>query len=91
MPVVNVDTSMRRITEGCSLGTGPDNVKGSVWILVSNVAAAAIEAANYLNPVKTQLRVGDIIIGSLDNDGAPARKDWIVTAVSPNVVIAAEA
>lgn len=86
---INADTVLRRIIEGTPLGTGPDNVKGSVFVLASNVAAAAVEAAGYLNVAAGILRKGDTIIASLDNDGTVAGKTYIVTALTPNVVIAA--
>lgn len=77
---------IRRIIEGVPLGTGPDNVKGSKWTYVTNDTAAAVEGAGFFNSISTQLRAGDQIDASLDLDGTPARKDYLVSAIAAGVV-----
>ena len=86
---ITATTTLRRVLDGAPLGTGPDNTKGSLWMLTSNDLAATIEAASYLNAAAGMLRKGDVIMASLDNDGTPVGKDYIVTAISPNVTIVA--
>ena len=88
--IIDANTVLRRTADGVALGTGPDNVKGSEWTLVSNSAAAVIEGAGYLNAAAGQLRKGDLISASLANSGTPTRKEYVVTAVTPAVTIAAE-
>jgi hypothetical protein len=72
---------LRRLIEGAPLGTGPDNVKGSVWAFVTNDTAAAIEANDFFNAAAgAHLRKGDIILAALDQDGTPESRMYSVTA-----------
>lgn len=77
---------IRRLIAGVPLGTAPDNVKGSKWAYATNDTAAAVEGAGFFNPIAAQLRVGDQIDASLDLDGTPARKDYMVTSIAAGVV-----
>lgn len=72
---------LRRMNEGTPLTTGAGGVL-STWHLVSNDAAAAVEASNYLDDAADALNVGDIIFAALDIDGSPVLKNYIVTAIS---------
>ncbi len=79
---------MRRIGQGVSRGTGYSrNV--SDWRLATNDTAAAVEAANFFNARAKDLVLGAFIYASLDLDGAPAGKIYMVTANTGTVVTVA--
>lgn len=62
-----------------------------LWHYITNDAAAAVEAGGYFNSATQRLKKGDIIWASLDIDGTPALKSYIVTSATgaATVVIAA--
>lgn len=74
-----------RFSNGCILGTGPGSVKG-LCHYVTNDTAGTVEAAGYFNAAAGFLPVGSIIFASLDLDGTPAFKAYMVTANTGSVV-----
>ncbi len=87
MQKINNAGYLRRITEGTPLDQG-DGKLACLWQLVTNDTAAAVTGTGYLNPAKARLNVGDMILASMDLDGTPAGKIYMVTAISTNVTIA---
>lgn len=79
----------RRFMEGAPLGSGPDNVKGSIWIGATNDTIAAIEAGNFFLALFSYgLRKGDRLVVIADIDGTIDSKDYLVsTATASSVVI----
>jgi len=75
--------NLRRISFGGSTAAGQQN---GLWALSTNDAAAAVDAANYFDSFAAQLKVGDLILGSLDLDGTPVPRIYMVTANSGTVV-----
>ena len=51
-----------------------------------NDATAAVITAGYFNSLAARLKKGDIIMMSLDNDGAPMLRNYIVAANDGTVV-----
>lgn len=54
---------------------------------LTNDDTAAVETASYFDFMAYRVKVGDIIMCSLDNDGAPMLRNYIVTAVSAAGVV----
>jgi hypothetical protein len=82
-----VDT-LKRITIGPSLGTGRNSVK-SLWMYVTNDTAAAVETTGYFNANVANFSAGDQISASLDMDGTPEGRIYLVTAVTATAVTVA--
>lgn len=78
-----------RIDANVAIGTGAGSVR-SLYRYATNDDAATVEAANYFNTAVGQFAVGDVIIASLDLDGTPLGKLYIVTAVTATVVTIAK-
>lgn len=76
---------LARVQSTGSVGVGAGSVK-SVCHYATNDDAAAVQAAGYFDPAAGILVVGDVIIASLDLDGAPALKIYMVTANTGTVV-----
>jgi hypothetical protein len=76
---------IRLIDHGVAIGNGL-NKNICKYMLATNDAAAAVEAAGYFNSMADTLVVGTQIDASLDLDGTPARKDYIVSANAGGVV-----
>jgi hypothetical protein len=74
-----------RMSIGGAVGTGPTSVK-SIYHYGTNDTAAQVETAGYFSTWVSQLVVGDIIFASLDLDGTPAFKSYMVTANSGTAV-----
>lgn len=82
--------TIERIRGGSiATATGNANIV-SDWRLVTNDTAAAVEAANYFDDMAAHLNVGDHIYASLDLDGTPKGKAYMVTAIAAGVVTIAE-
>lgn len=67
----------------CRMGesfVGATNVKSCFFYATSD-AAAAVAAAGYFNNARDKLRVGDVIIASLDTGGAPDARTYVVASV----------
>jgi len=78
-----------RIDAAVAIGTGAGSVR-SLYRFATNDDAATVEAAGYFNAAVAQLTVGDVIIASLDLDGSPLGKLYIVTAVTSTAVTIAK-
>jgi hypothetical protein len=60
----------------------------NVYHLVTNDAAAAVEADGYFDGILSNgLRAGDQILAAIDIDGAPLLKHYLVTAGGADVAI----
>lgn len=59
-----------------------------IFHYVSNDDATAVETANYFNQAceTANLKKGDVVIASLDLDGTPAIKTYMVSDISAGVV-----
>lgn len=53
---------------------------------VTNDDTAAVIAAGYFNSIGARLKKGDIIMCSLDNDGTPMLRNYLVSNVAAGVV-----
>lgn len=83
---------IRRINEGVAYspaGTGLGVKNICLWHYATNDAAAAVEAAGFFNSMANDLPVGSIIFASLDLDGTPTAKQYVVTANTGTVVTVA--
>lgn len=78
--------SIRRINEGVAIGAGNANVV-TIWQFATNDLATAVEAAGFFNSLADSMAVGDIIFASLDLDGTPQLKNYMVTAISAAKVV----
>lgn len=74
-----------RFSDGGILGSGAGSVKG-LCHYVTNDVAGTVEAAGYFNAAASFLTVGSLIFASLDLDGTPAFKAYMVTANSGSAV-----
>lgn len=73
---------VRILNGGCAVG---GDVK-SIYHLATNDADTVVEAVNYFNSRVGDLKVGDLILGSLDLDGVPEIKTYIVATNDGTVV-----
>ena len=83
----NLNGFKRAVSLG-AVGTGANSVK-SLCTYHTNDDAATVETANYFNDLAPDLQVGDFILAGLDLDGAPAMKNYMVTAVTASTVTVA--
>lgn len=68
------------------IGSGSGSVR-SVWAYVTNDAASVVETDGYFDGDATKFTTGDIILASMDVDGTPAVKTYVVTASSTDVAL----
>ncbi len=80
-----IASGLKMINAGGTVGTAPGNV-ACVYHYATNDAAATIEGAGYFNAEAARLKVGDLIHTSIDVDGTPAFKTYIVSANTGSVV-----
>ena len=81
-----VQNGISRIQTTGSVGVGAGSVR-SVSHYVTNDDAATVQAGGYFDPAANQLVVGDVIMASLDLNGAtPQLKIYIVTTNTGTVV-----
>lgn len=69
-------TGLKKIADGGALGTAPNNVI-SIWHYATNDADTVVEANAYFDT--TAMKKGDIVHASLDIDGTPEYKCYIVS------------
>lgn len=81
--------TIRRFGSGITYGTGATAKQLQDWRLASNDDHATIIAANYFNPLAASLQVGELIFASVDLDGTPAGREYIVTANNGTTVTVA--
>ena len=65
-------------------GTAGEN--RSIWAYLTNDDTSAIETAGYFNSHYQYLKKGDIIFASIDLDGTPLLRNYIVAASSSSGV-----
>lgn len=53
---------------------------------ITNDDTAAVITAGYFNSLAKRLMIGDIIMCSLDNDGTPMLRNYIVSNIAAGVV-----
>lgn len=75
------------INEGGTTGAGGGNTVRN-WSLATNDAPASVEGAGACNVFRGHWQKGDTVRASMTRNGTPVGKDYIVTAVTPNIVIA---
>lgn len=80
---------MKRLTHIGAIGTGGTSVR-SFWSYITNDDAATLETANYFDDFLAEFRVGDQIIASIDLDGTPTIRVYVVTSVTTHVSISRE-
>lgn len=68
------------------VSSSPGPGRNNQWMFVTNDADTVVEAANYFNTAADRLVVGDQIFASIDVDGTPEMKNYIVSAISAGVV-----
>lgn len=78
-------TGLKCISHVGSIGTGAGSVR-KVFSYITNDDAATVQAAGYFNSVASSFAVGDVVIASLDLDGTPLAKMYVVTAASASAV-----
>lgn len=74
----------KTIAPGGAVDTGPGNVR-KICHYATNDTAAVVEGAGYFNTEILNLTIGDIIHSSMDLDGTPAFKTYLVSSVTTNV------
>ena len=72
--------NIARINAGLPLSNGTDTKSLTLWHLVTNDLATAVQAANFFDPLAKNMEVGDIVMAAVDIDGTPQLKNYIVTA-----------
>lgn len=72
--------TIRRFGQGVSFGSGASAIQLGDWRLATTEDAAAVETAGYFNPIAKDAKVGDLIFASLDLDGTPIGKIYMVSA-----------
>jgi len=77
--------NIKRMSHGPSVGVGGSSVK-SLWMFSSNDDISAVETTGYFNTAVNEMRVGDIIMATLDLDGTPVGKNYLVSAKTATVV-----
>lgn len=75
------------VFEGATTGAGGDSTH-RVWSLATADAPAAVETGNACNIFKGHWQKGDTVIASMTRGGTPVAKTYIVTASTPDIVIA---
>ncbi len=65
---------------------GPAAGQNMVHYYRTDDLAATVEAASYFNGISDILRSGDQILASLDMDGTPAIKQYLVSAIAAGAV-----
>lgn len=70
---------LKRLTHIGSIGTGKGSVR-SVWAYITNDADTVVETSGYFNTAVDEMKVGDMILCSIDLDGTPEGKIYMVTA-----------
>lgn len=85
------DAGLVVISAGGAIGTGSGSRK-KIYHYATNDADTAVEAGGYFD--NTDMNLGDLVIASLDVDGTPEVKHYIVSAgtgdiASNDVTIAA--
>lgn len=65
---------------------GAAGTNRSLHAYVTNDDAAAVETSNYFNGISERVKVGDIIMVSLDMDGTPAGRNYVVSSNTAGVV-----
>ena len=85
-------SGFKLIIVGGNVGTGPGNVR-NVYSYVTNDAASVVEADAYFDNALTDdgLLVGDIIFASMDIDGTPDFRIYMVTVGGADVTIKGQA
>lgn len=73
--------------EGGTTGAGGDK-SHRIWSLATDDAPAAVEASNACNVFRGHWQKGDTIIATMSRNSTPVGKMYVVTASSPNIVIA---
>lgn len=76
-----IEKGLRRINYGGAISSGAGSTK-SVWHYATNDTQAEVEASGYFNAAYAFLAKGDIIQASLDVDGTPVAKNYIVTSAT---------
>jgi len=76
---------IRRMTDTVPYGTGPNNVIAD-WRYATNDDATAVETAGHFNGLATVLNKGSLIFCSLDLDGTPVSKIYMVRSIVAGVV-----
>ncbi|WP_336800487.1 hypothetical protein [Kaistia sp. MMO-174] len=80
---------LRRAVLGGTVGSGAGSQR-SIYHYATNDDAATVETAGYFNGLASDLVVGDVIMASLDLDGTPVFKNYMVTANTGTVVTIAK-
>lgn len=68
---------LQAFNHGGAIGTGEDSVK-TLWHYVTNDADTVVEANAYFDT--TAMKAGDLVLASLDLDGTPEVKVYVVSA-----------
>ncbi|MDH3742177.1 MAG: hypothetical protein OER56_11335 [Hyphomicrobiales bacterium] len=79
--------NISRINAGTPLNDGTASRSLSVWHLVTNDLATAVEAANFFDALAESMEIGDVIHASLDVDGTPKFKTYGVSDISAAGVV----
>jgi len=81
--------ALKLIAPGAALGSGAGSVK-NIYHYATNAADTVVEADDYFDgAVGNGLSVGDLILASLDLDGTPEVKVYVVSVGGADVTITA--
>lgn len=82
-----IAAGLKLVSTGGAIGTGSGSSK-SIYHYATNDADTVVEAGAYFDDIDGDpLKVGDIIIASLDVDGTPEVKIYIVSVGGGDVTI----
>ena len=71
---------IRRVNEGVVPPLGVAGATVCLWQVRTNDTAATVEGAGFFNAHADALAVGSVILASMDVDGTPVFKIYMVTA-----------
>lgn len=81
--------TIRRFGQGVTYGTGTSAKQLQDWRLATKADNAAVIAAGYFDTLAPVMQVGELIFASIDLDGTPAGKVYMVTANTGSAVTVA--
>lgn len=68
------------------VGNGAGSVK-TLWGYTTNDDAATVEATGYFDAMIDQFQVGDQVLASLDLDGTPVKRSYLISSVTTHVTL----
>lgn len=68
---------------------GAAGTNNALHVYVTNDDAAAVETSGYFNSIASRIKTGDVLIASLDKDGDPACRVYVMINTSGTITVTA--